>query len=131
VEKREVLTAVELMQRFPPWVDVDCPAWGGQVRIARLEGPAKLRLAIEVEGLQRGEDGKLSLLDPRNWEFAVRLLAASIVDAAGTVQFSDPSAQVWLSGEISAVGQLLSVAIRVQGLQDDTVAADVAAAKKN
>ena len=131
MEKTGLLTARELMAASPPWRDVACEAWGGMVRIVRLEPGAKLRLALQASTLSKGGDGKISMLDAANWGYAVDLVAASVVDEEGTLQFAEPGPRAWLAGEISAVSQLLNECMDLNRLGGAAIDEDVEEAKKN
>lgn len=128
-----LLTAAALMANRPLFEDVSCDSWNGTVRMARMSGPDKIRFAILTDTLERDQDQRIKLLSAVNWAFAVDLLAASIVNAEGQLQFADPSARAWLSGEVQAVGQLLPQAMRIQGLGGATADEpdEVDEAKKN
>lgn len=131
MEKTGLLTARELMAACPPWRDVACESWGGLVRIARLEPGVKLRMALQASTLSKGPDGKISMLDAANWGFAVDLVAASVVDEEGTLQFAEPGPRAWLAGEISAVSQLLTECMQLNRLGGAEIDADAEEAKKN
>jgi len=124
----ELLTAARLMAAAPPYLDHECQAWGGTVRLVRLSGPDKLRITLAAAGLDK-HDGQLSLSDPANFEFAVDVLAMSIVDGEGQLQFADATARAWLSGEVSAVAELLGVVMNLNGLGG--VEREIAEAKKD
>ena len=127
----KILTAAELMSSSPPWRDVPCGAWRGTVRIARLSGPVKLRMALAASQLARNEEGSVTITDPENWCFAIDLLAACIIDESGSLQFAEPSAKAWLSGEVNAVAELLTAAMDVNGLGAAEQEAETEAAKKD
>jgi hypothetical protein len=131
VEKLKPLTARELMAASPPWRDVECVAWGGLVRIARLDPVSKLRLALQASTLNKGDEGKISMLEEANWGFAVQLVAACVIDEQGTLQFAEPGPRAWLAGEISAVSQLLSECMALNRLGGAEVDADAEETKKN
>jgi hypothetical protein len=120
----KLLTAAELMAATPPFQDAPCETWGGTVRVARLTGPDKLRFALRAADMTRDESGRASMTEPRNWAFAVDLIAASIVDAEGTLQFADPEPRAWLSGEVGAVSELLGTCLTVNGLGETTEVSD-------
>lgn len=126
-----ILTAAKLMDADPPWMEIHCAAWGGIVRLARLTPQAKLTLALAAAGLVKGDDGRVQLMDEENWPFAVDLVAASIVDAEGILQFAEPGPKTWLAGEISAVMELFPHATALNRMGDQQRSADAAAAKKN
>lgn len=130
-ESAKILTAAELMSSTPPWRDVHCVAWRGTVRIARLSGPDKLRMAIAASQLARNEQGSVTLTEPENWCFAIDLLAACIIGDDGSLQFAEPSAKDWLSGEINAVAELLTAAMEINGLGAAEQDAEIEAAKKD
>lgn|GEM_PF-1302299 len=120
------VTAAELMGRRPGHVDVFCEAWQSWVRLRRLSGPAKFRMALAAEALGGAEDKE------RNYQFGVDLLAESIVDSEGQLQFAaDDAAREWLSGEIEATAQLVPAALELNGIAPAIVAAEVEAAEKN
>lgn len=126
----ELLTAAELMDRTPPYRDVVCEAWGGLIRVARLSGPDKLRFALRAAALEKDKAGKVHMSEPQNWAFAVDLLAACVVDSEGALQFAEHGPRAWLSGEVTAVSELLGPCMEVNGL-GGTEASEVEAAKKD
>jgi hypothetical protein len=121
---KRLATAAELMAARPGHVDVDVDAWGARVRLVRLDGPAKLRTSLAAEGISEGDREAF-------YSFGIDLLADSIVDENGVKQFATPEAKAWLSGEIAAVGQLVTEATRLNGLGASAVADQVEAARKN
>lgn len=126
-----VLTAAELMAASPATVDVPCAAWNGTVRLARLDPAAKLRLALRASTLAKDDNGKVQMLDGDNWDFAVDVVAASVIDEEGTVQFADPSPRAWLCGEINAVSELLGKAMQLNRLGGAEIDADAELAKND
>ena len=128
---QRILTAAELMAASPATVDVECAAWSGTVRLARLSPAAKLRLALRAGTLTKDDGGNIQMLDAGNWDFAVDVVAESVVDEGGTLQFSEPSARAWLCGEINAVSELLSAAMRLNRLGGAEIDADAEAAKND
>lgn len=126
------ITARELMARRPATVDVEVKAWGSTVRLQRLDGPRKLEFALGAQRLIRGDDGRVAIGEPVNWGFAVDLLAASIVDDQGVLQFGATPEASWLASEIEAIGELIPHALRLNGLiAADEEQAEIDAAKKD
>jgi hypothetical protein len=83
-------------------------------------------MALAAEALGGAEDKE------RNYQFGVDLLAESIVDSEGQLQFAaDDAAREWLSGEIEATAQLVPAALELNGIAPAIVAAEVEAAEKN
>lgn len=129
---KKIITAAELMSRSPSAIEIPCQAWDGAlVRMLKLDGPTKIRTSLQVEGLVKDEAGKVTISDPLNWAFAVDLLAVSIVDENGVLQFAAPEPLAWLSGEVNAVAELLPSALRLNGLGGSEQAAEVEAAKND
>jgi len=113
-----IATFDQLSKNRPPFKDVLCKAWDCDVRLQKLDGPDKLRMVELTEGLEKDDDG--NVLDKQaGYEFGLELLARSIVDDEGTLQFAAPAARQWLSGEIEAVAELLDEAIELNGLGAD------------
>lgn len=127
----QLLTAAQLMAASPTTIDVQCAAWDGTVRLARLDPAAKLRLALRASTLTKDEAGKVQMLDSSNWDFAVDVVAASVVDETGALQFADPSARAWLCGEINAVSELLGAAMKLNRLGGAEIDADAEQAKND
>ena len=129
--EKKLLTAAELMARSPREFVVDCQSWCGPVRMLRLPGPEKLRVSLQIAGLTKDGDGKVSLSDSAAWGFAVDLLADSIVDEDGALQFAEPSSLAWLAAEVAAVSELLGPCLRLNGLGEAEQAAELEAAKND
>lgn len=121
------VTAAELMAAKPLFVDHPCQAWDRTVRLARLSVDAYLELAEQFEGYARNESDEVSRADRYAW--ACDVVAATVVDAQGRLQFADPVARHWLAGEPAAVRELLAVAMQLNGL--GTVEDAGTPAKKN
>lgn len=98
-----------------PWIDVACEAWGVEVRLLRLRGMQLAKMIDAGESLEKDENGKPVDMDAA-YEFAVELLAESIVDEEGTLQFGSHDRRHWLSGEVIAVAELAQHAIELNGL---------------
>ena len=112
----DLLTAAELMNRTPLYQDVNCESWGGPVRISRLDGPEKLRFALRASRLEKDADDRIRMTEPANWAFAVDLIAASVTDSDGALQFAEAGPRAWLAGEINAVSELLGRVMEINGL---------------
>jgi len=97
------------------FLDVPCEAWGDDVRLLRLRGMKKAELIDKAAAIEKDDEGN-PLDKEEAYEFAVALLAASIVDDEGTLQFGTPDRQHWLSGEIEAVSELCQPAVDFNGL---------------
>lgn len=130
-QPKQLLTAAGLMAASPATADVECQAWGGIVRLARLSPAAKLEFALAAGQLIKDEDGVTKMLEPANWDFAVRILAGSIVGEDGVLQFADPTAHAWLAGELEAISELLPAVLRLNRLGTADRNADQEEAKKN
>jgi hypothetical protein len=126
----KLLTAAQLMDARPPWQDVVCDAWDGLVRLARLSGPEKLKFALRASGLNRDGE-KITLTDPHNWAWAVDLVAASVVNEEGELQFAGETQRSWLAGEIQAVSELLNPIMSLNGLGSADEQAEIEATKKD
>lgn len=119
-----LVSIADVMTRRPAFADVDVPPWGGTVRLARLDGPDKLRFALRAEAVT--DDDRESY-----YRFGIDLLAASIIDANGQLEVTTEAGLTWLSGEIEAVGILVPAALRLNGLAAADVASEVEDAEKN
>lgn len=109
-------TAAELMAARPLSIDQFCTAWGRTVRLMRLSPTAYLELSERWERYRRLDpDGeKVSKRDRYDW--ACEVVAASVVDDQGVLQFSEGTARQWLASEPGAVGELVDVVLRLNGL---------------
>lgn len=117
------ITSAELMAARPTFLDHPCEAWDQAiVRVQRL-GPAEYVALTESYELLGDKPTQR-----QRYEWAVDVVANSVVDSEGTLQFSDPAARTWLSCEVAAVNELLRVAMRVSNL--GTVAEEGAAPQK-
>lgn len=122
------VTAAELMAAKPLWMDHPCVAWGRTVRLGRLPVDAYLALSEQYESYPRDEAGQIGRKDRYTW--ACDVVAATVIDDAGTLQFATGAARQWLAGEPGAVRELLDVAMTFNGLGTVEETAD-GAAKKN
>jgi hypothetical protein len=120
------VTAAELMAAKPLYVDHPCQAWGRTVRVGRLSVDAYLALSEQYERYPKDEAGQVSREDRYTWACAV--VAATVTDAAGVLQFAEGGPRQWLAGEPGAVRELLVVAMQLNGL--GTVEDDSAASSK-
>jgi hypothetical protein len=129
MEKTPV-TAAELMAAKPLWIDHPCQAWDRTVRVGRLSLDAYLALSEQYERYQRDEAGAVARADRYAW--ACDVVAATVIDAAGVLQFNEGGPRQWLASEPGAVRELLGVAMQLNGLGTvEPAAADGAPAKKN
>jgi hypothetical protein len=111
---KQLATAAELMAAKPLWIDHPCQSWGRTVRLCKLDPTAYLALSEQWEAYERNEAGEVSKGDRYAW--AVAVVAATVVDGGGVLQFSDGAARQWLASEPSAVRELVDVALRMNGL---------------
>jgi hypothetical protein len=125
------VTAAELMAAKPLYVDHACQAWGRIVRVGRLSVDAYLALSEQYELYPRDEAGAVSRKDRYAW--ACDVVAATVIDEAGVLQFSEGGPRQWLAGEPGAVRELLTVAMQLNGLGtvEESADADGDPAKKN
>ena len=128
----KIITARELIERSPTTVDVVVEAWKATVRLRRLDVSKKLDFSLRSQRMARDENGRVLITDPANWSLAVDLLADSIIDDQGTLQFREPSQLEWLSTELEAISELLSYALRLNGLLgNEPEQEEIAEAKKD
>lgn len=107
-------TAAELMGSRPRHRDVLVSDWGRVVRIAKLHVRDYITLRERWEALPRDADGEVSEADKYDW--AVDVVAHSVTDATGALQFLEGGPRQWLAGEPQAVSELLPAVMELSGL---------------
>jgi hypothetical protein len=90
--------------------EVDVPEWGGTVRVASMTGAA--RDAWE-NALVKREGGKIT---PNLDDVRARLVAATVVDDAGTLLFSAADVRRLSLKSAKALDRVCKVAQRLNGL---------------
>lgn len=98
-----------------PFEDVNCPEWGGVVRVRALTGAERDAFEQSIVE-QRGRDTRMNLANLR-----AKLVALTVVDENGKRIFSDKDAEALGRKSAVALSRVFEVAQRLSGMRPEDV----------
>lgn len=100
LSKAQILAADDL-----PFEDVEVPAWGGTVRVRTMTAGERDQFEFSLQGAKNAAEN-----------FRARLLAATIVDASGSLMFSEADIAALSKKSAVAADKLVAVAMRLSAV---------------
>lgn len=98
--RKEILAADDLA-----YEDVEVPAWGGTVRVRTMTAGERDQFEFSLQGAKNAAEN-----------FRARLLAATIVDEAGSLMFSEADMAALSKKSAAVADKLVAVAMRLSAI---------------